>query len=449
MALPPGPRSPAFAQAMRWMRSPVDLMEDSRERFGETFTLRMSRVGALVFVSDPGSIKRLFAADRDNRLPEGRAVLLEPVLGRRSLLLLEGDEHLRSRRLMLPPFHGERMRAYEAVMAEIAARELDSWPLRERFPLHPRMQSITLEVILRAVFGIDDPARRERLGALLVRVLDVVSSPRAQVIGLAARRLGRLGPYGRLQAVLEETDSVLHEQIAERRAAADLDGRDDILSLLVAARFEDGQPMSNAEVRDQLVTLLFAGHETTATALAWAFDLLFRNPDAMDRLRVELAGGRDGYLDAVVTETLRVRPVVPSVGRLLTSPATLGGFELPAGTAVMPSIYLVHTRADLYPEPYEFRPERFLGGAPDTFSWIPFGGGTRRCLGAAFASFEMKVVMRTILRRAELRPATDRPEPYGHRNVTLSPRNGTPAILEERRPAGRDAPAREGERAAV
>ncbi|HEX2372102.1 MAG TPA: cytochrome P450 [Solirubrobacterales bacterium] len=449
MALPPGPRSPAFVQAMQWMRSPVDVMESSRERFGETFTLRMSHVGALVFVSDPSSIKRLFAADRDNRLPEGRTVLLEPVLGRRSLLLLEGDEHLRSRRLMLPPFHGERMRAYEAVMAEIAARELDSWPLRERFSLHPRMQAITLEVILRAVFGIADPARRERLGALLVRVLDVVSSPRSQVIGLAARRLGRLGPYGRLQAVLDETDAVLHEQIAERRAATDLDGRDDILSLLVAARFEDGEPMSDAEVRDQLVTLLFAGHETTATALAWAFDLLFRNPDAMDRLRGEVADGRDGYLDAVVTETLRVRPVVPSVGRLLTSSATLGGFDVPAGTAVMPSIYLVHTRADLYPEPYEFRPDRFLDGAPDTFSWIPFGGGTRRCLGAAFASFEMKVVMRTILRRSELRAATDRPEPYGHRNVTLSPRNGTPAILENRRPAGRDAPAREGERAAV
>jgi cytochrome P450 len=169
----------------------------------------------------------------------------------------------------------------------------------------------------------------------------------------------------------------------------------------------------------------------------------------MDCLRAEVADGRDGYLDAVVTETLRVRPVVPSVGRLLTSPATLGGFDVPAGTAVMPSIYLVHTRADLYPEPYEFRPDRFLDGAPDTFSWIPFGGGTRRCLGAAFASFEMKVVMRTILRRSELRAATDRPEPYGHRNVTLSPRNGTPAILENRRPAGRDAPARQGERAAV
>ncbi len=439
MALPPGPSAPALVQAMRWMRSPVKLMEDSRERFGETFTLRMARVGTLVFISDPQSIKRLFAQDRDNRLPEGRTVLLEPVLGRRSLLLLEGDDHLRSRRLMLPPFHGERMRAYEAVMAEIADRELDSWPLGERFALHPRMQAITLEVILRAVFGIDDPARRERLSELLVRILNVTSSPRAQVIGLAARRFGRVGPDRRLQTVLDEADGALFEQIAERRAAPDVAERNDILSMLVAARFEDGEPMSDVEVRDQLMTLLLAGHETTATALAWAFDLLFRTPDAMARLRAELAEGHDSYLDAVATETLRVRPVVPSVGRLLTSNAELGGFEVPSGTAVMPSIYLVHTRADLYPEPYEFRPERFLEGAPDTFGWIPFGGGTRRCLGAAFASFEMKVVLRTLLRRAELRPATDRPEPYGHRNVTLSPRNGTPAILVERsaaRPTG-------------
>jgi cytochrome P450 family 135 len=436
MALPPGPSAPALVQAMRWMRSPVKLMEGSRERFGETFTLRMARVGTLVFISDPQSVKRLFANDRDNRLPEGRTVLLEPVLGSRSLLLLEGEDHIRSRRLMLPPFHGERMRAYERVMAEIANRELDSWRIGERFALHPRMQAITLEVILRAVFGIDDPARRERLSRLLVRILAVTSSPRAQVIGLAARRFGRVGPYRRLQTVLDETDGALFEQIAARRADPDVAGRDDVLSMLVAARFDDGEQMSDGEVRDQLMTLLLAGHETTATALAWAFDLLFRSPEAMERVRAELAEGRDGYLDAVATETLRVRPVVPSVGRLLTSDAELGGFELPAGTAVMPSIYLVHTREDLYSEPYEFRPERFLEGAPDTFGWIPFGGGTRRCLGAAFASFEMKVVLRTILRRAKLRPATDRAEPYGHRNVTLSPRNGTPAILSDREPLG-------------
>jgi cytochrome P450 family 135 len=194
-------------------------------------------------------------------------------------------------------------------------------------------------------------------------------------------------------------------------------------------------------VRDQLMTLLLAGHETTATALAWAFDLLFRTPAAFERLREELPRGSDGYLDAVVTETLRVRPVVPSVGRLITSKSKLGGFELPAGTAVMPSIYLVHMRPDLYPNPDEFRPERFLDGGPETYAWIPFGGGTRRCLGAAFASFEMKVVLRTILRRTVLSPGTDRAEPFGHRNVTLSPRHGTPAILDERWEAPQPAPA--------
>jgi cytochrome P450 family 135 len=435
MALPPGPSTPALVQAVRWMRSPVELMEDCRDRFGETFTLRMARVGTLVFISDPSSVKRLFSSDRDNRLPPGRTFLLEPVLGHRSLLLLEGDEHLRSRRLMLPPFHGERMRAYEGVIAQAANRELDTWPTGERFALHPRMQAITLEVILRAVFGVDDPARRERLTGLLVRLLDQTSSPRAQVIGLISRPLGRLGPYGRLVRLMAQIDATLMEQIAERRADPRADGRDDILSLLVCARFDDGEPMSDSEVRDQLMTLLLAGHETTATALAWAFDLLFRAPRAIERLDAELAEGRDGYLDAVVTETLRVRPVVPSVGRLITSDAKLGGFELPARTAVMPSIYLVHMRPDLYPDPHEFRPQRFLEGGPETYAWIPFGGGTRRCLGAAFASFEMKVVLRTILRRTVLRPGTDVAEPFGHRNVTLSPRHGTPAILEERHPA--------------
>ena len=448
MALPPGPSAPRLVQAIRWMRSPVKLMEDCRERYGETFTVSMSRVGELVFISDPSSVKRLFSADRENRLPPGRTVLLEPVLGPRSLLLLEGDDHLRSRRLMLPPFHGERMRAYEAVIAAAADREIDSWPLGERFPLHPRMQSITLEVILRAVFGVEDAARRERLRGLLVGILELTSSPSAQVVGLTLRRLGRFGPYGRLMRLMERTDAALYELIAERRADKEVEGRDDILSMLVAARFDDGEPMSDAEVRDQLMTLLLAGHETTATALAWAFDLLFRSPEALQRLRAELAEGHDAYLDAVATETLRVRPVVPSVGRLITADTKLGGHQLPAGTAVMPSIYLVHMRDDLYPEPHEFRPERFLDGAPDTYSWIPFGGGTRRCLGGAFATFEMKIVLRTVLRRALLRPGTDRPEPFGHRNVTLSPRNGTPAILEERRPR-QPSDARDADRAAV
>jgi cytochrome P450 len=418
---------------MRWLRRPVELMEDARDRFGETFTVRLARVGELVFVSDPQSLKRLFSADRENTLPAGRTFLLEPLVGRRSLLLLEGEDHLRSRKLMLPPFHGERMRAYEGLMERIADAEVDTWPVDERFPLHPRMQAITLEVILRAVFGVEDDVRRERLRGLLVRMLELTESPSAQMIGLLSRPLRRFGPYGRLMRLRDQVDAELYAQIAERRADPDAGERDDILSLLVAARFEDGEPMSDAEVRDQLMTLLLAGHETTATALAWAFDQLFRNPETFERLQAEIADGHDSYLDAVATETLRIRPVVPTVGRLIHSPMELGGYELPAETAIMAAIYLAHMREDTYPDPYEFRPERFLDGGPETYSWVPFGGGTRRCLGAAFASFEMKVVLRTILRRAELRPGSDRPEAWGRRNVTLSPRTGTPAILARRR----------------
>jgi cytochrome P450 len=408
-------------------------MDDSRARFGETFTLRFAGVGSLVFISDPPSLKRLFAADRENRLPPGRGLLLEPVMGPRSVLLLEGDEHLRRRRLMLPPFHGERMRAYEEVISRAAQREIASWPLDRPFSLHARMQAITLDVILRAVFGVEDAERREALRSHLRRVLGMTAAPGRQVVGLAVRRLGRYGPYRSFQSLLDRTDDLLGAEIAERRADPEVGDRQDILSMLVAARFDDGSAMDDRELRDQLMTLLLAGHETTATALAWAFDLLFRRPDAMERLREEALGDEHAWTDAVANETLRIRPVVPQVGRELLAPMELGGWELPAGTGAFPAIYLVHTRGDLYPEPHAFRPERFLNGGPETYSWIPFGGGTRRCLGAAFAQFEMRVVLREVARAAELRPASERPERVVLRNVTLSPREGTRAILTARR----------------
>jgi len=410
----------------------VPFLERCRERYGETFTLRILRAGRLVLISDPPSIKRLFAADRDNRLPEGRIFILEPILGRHSVLLLEGEEHLRVRRLMLPPFHGERMRAYEETIAAATEREIASWPLGETFALHPRMQAITLEVILGAVFGVEDARRRDELRELLVTILERTRSGRAQFVGLATRRMGPLGPWRRFSGVLERTDAILLEQIAERRRAPDLAERQDILSMLCAARFEDGEPMGDREIRDQLMTLLLAGHETTATALAWAIDLLFHNPEPAARLRESVGAGRGDYLDAVGQETLRLRPVVPQVGRQIAEAGTYGGHELAAGTVVMPAIYLVHTRPDVYREPYEFRPERFLDGGPETFSWIPFGGGTRRCLGATFASFEMRVVLRTLTERAELRPASEAPERIVRRNVTLAPRGGVPARLVSR-----------------
>jgi cytochrome P450 len=430
--LPPGPRLPAAVQTFGLVARPVSFFESCRRRFGQTFTLRILRAGDMVFISDPPSLKRLFAADRQNTIAPGRNVVLRPILGPRSLLLLEGEDHLRRRKLMLPPFHGERMRAYEEVMSRATEREVATWPVGSEFRLHPSMQAITLEVILSAVFGVEEGARREALKRNLIEVLGTTRSPLA--IGLTIDRMRRLPRYRRVVETLAETDRILLDEIADRRADPRLEEREDILSMLVAARFEDGSEMSDPELRDQLMTLLMAGHETTATGLAWAFDLLFRAPEKLDRLRAEVADG-DGteYLDAVIKETLRVRPVVPFVGRELREEAELGGYGLPAGTVVMPAILLAHTDPDVYPQPHEFRPERFLGDAtPDAFGWIPFGGGTRRCIGAAFAEFEMRVVLSTILQRVTLRPATDRPERIVRRNVTLSPRGGTPAVLVER-----------------
>jgi cytochrome P450 family 135 len=418
-------------QTARLIARPVAFLEHCRRRYGDTFTARVLRAGTMVFASDPHSLKRLFAADRQNTIAPGRNVVLAPVLGGRSLLLLEGEEHLRRRKLMLPPFHGERMRAYEQVMAEATERQVAAWPLGEPFRLHESMQAITLEVILRAVFGVEDDRRRTELRQNLVGILSTTRSPRA--IGLTFASLRRLPSHRRVARMLADTDRLLFAEIAERRADPELEAREDILSLLVAARFEDGSRMEERELRDQLMTLLLAGHETTATALAWAFDLLFRAPDKLRRLREEVDDGGHAYLDAVIEETLRIRPVVPFVGRQLRNGAELGGYQLPVGTVVMPAIYLTHTRSDLYPDPYAFVPERFLDSGTETYSWIPFGGGTRRCIGGAFAQFEMRVVLATILRRADLRSATDEPQRMVRRNVTLSPREGTPAVLAARR----------------
>ncbi len=429
-AAPPRLRAPRAVQTYRFITDPVGFAEAGRKRFGDTFAARIFPAGEAVFVSDPDSLKRLFGADRVNTIAPGRNIVLEPLLGRRSVLLLEGSEHMQRRKLMLPPFHGERMRAYEGMIESLARREVAAWPLGERFALHPSMQAITLEVILSAVFGVGEE-RREGLRRRLIAILAATQSPVA--VGMSFPYVRRLPHYRRIRALIAETDALLATEIAERRADPELEAREDILSMLVAARYDDGEGMDDGEIRDQLMTLLMAGHETTATSLAWALELLFRAPDSMERLRAELEQGGADYLDAVVEESMRLRPVVPFTGRLLTEPAELGGYELPAGRVVFASIWLAHTREATFPDPYSFRPERFLDGSTETYSWIPFGGGTRRCLGAAFALFEMKVALRTILRHAVLRPAGERPEPIVRRNVTLAPKHGTPAVLVERR----------------
>jgi cytochrome P450 family 135 len=457
--LPPEPKSSPLVQTLRWSFRPLPFMQECRERYGDSFSVKfLGFERPMVMISDPAAIKALYT-ERAHGLPPGRNIVLEPILGSRSLLLLEGSEHLARRKLMLPPFHGERMRSYEPILGEILTEEIDSWPLGEEFAIHPRMQSITLELILRVVFGVAAGPRLERLRGMLSGVLAETASPWTQLIGLASRRFGSRGPLAKFEGRLKEVDDLLYAEIAERRAEGGLEERDDILSALMLARFEDGagsaegmseiagdderegvkrdsDGLSDVELRDQLLTLLLAGHETTATALAWSFDLLLRHPRELARLRDSLEAGEDDYLRATITESLRLRPVVPLAGRRLATDLVAGDLELPAGTDVTPAIWLTHTRADVYPEPFAFRPERFLEEGPDTYSWIPYGGGIRRCLGASFAEFEMRIVLREVLTRCELRQADPAPEKVGRRNITLSPRAGTPVALTVRHPAG-------------
>src|SRR3954451_12669248 len=428
MALPPGPTEGPARQTMRWLARPIALLEDCRRTYGDSFSLNLLGFRTpLVMVSHPDAVKALYT-ERGHALPPGRTLSLRPIVGDRSVLLLEGSAHLSRRNLMLPPFHGERMRAYEPIMREAAAREIDRWPDAEPFAVHPSMQAITLEVILRAVFGVE----RRDLADLLRELLRLTASAQLQFLVLLARRFGGPDPLERFDALTSRIDEILLAEIADRRADPDTAQRDDICSLLVEARFEDGAPMDDREIRDQLLTLLVAGHETTATALAWTLDLLAHHPEALNRLSGEVDAGEETYLRAVIAESLRLRPVVPLAGRRLTSDLSVDGLDLPAGTDVTPAIWLTHTRADTYPEPYAFRPERFLDGAPATYAWIPFGGGIRRCLGAAFAELEMRVVLTEILRRRVPRAASPRAERVARRNVTFSPRHGT-RILAARR----------------
>lgn len=410
-------------------------MQECREKHGDSFSLRfLGFERPMVLISDPAAIKALYM-ERANGLPPGRNIVLEPILGSRSVLLLEGADHLARRKLMLPPFHGERMRAYESIVEEIVAAEIDSWPLDREFPIHSRMQAVTLEVILRVVFGISEGPRLERLRGMLATVLQETASPTAQLVGLAARRFGGRGPWAKFEGQLKAVDELLYAEIAEHREKSDLAERDDILSMLMLAEFEDGGHMDDTELRDQLMTLLLAGHETTATALAWTFDLLLRHQTVLGRLRDSLEAGEEDYLRATISESLRLRPVIPLAGRRLVKELSVDGLTLPAGTDVTPAIWLTHTRADLYPEPFAFQPERFLETPPDTYAWIPFGGGIRRCLGATFAEFEMRIVLREVLTRCDLRKASPAPEKTGRRNITLSPKAGTPVIVTARRPA--------------
>ncbi len=423
--LPDGPRAPALVQIARWIARPLQLLDACKQRYGSVFSLNSPREGRFVIVSDPELVRQIFKAPTDVLLAGvGNATLLEPMLGKSSLLTLDGDEHLRQRRLLLPAFHGERMQAYAREMREITEASIEHWPIGSPFALHPIMQSITLDVILKTVFGIANVERSAQLRSSLVELLDVVTKPWLMFPGI----LG-IDPFRyewlQLTKMKRRVDDELYAIIAEARRGGG--GGEDVLAMMLAARDEAGQPMTDVEVRDQLVTLLLAGHETTATALAWTFDRLLAHPSVYERLRSELAAGNDEYLDAVIRETLRVRPILPLIGRYVGKPYQLGRWTLPAGTRVAPSIYLLGRRPDAYPEPERFMPERWLGAKPDPYTWIPFGGGTRRCIGMAFAQFEMRIVLQTIIPRVPL-SAVGGDARVVRRGITLAPEGGTRVV---------------------
>jgi cytochrome P450 len=444
--LPPGPRLPATVQSLIWMRRAQWMLDTCQARFGDMFTLKIANEGTWVVTSDPRVIKQVFTGDpRLLHAGEANRILL-PVLGPNSVLLLDDDPHLRQRKLMLPAFHGQRMERYGELMSRVAAQEIESWPTGEPYRLRPRMQAMTLEIILRAVFGLSEGPRLERLRDELRRLLDISTKPLrgAALMMLGAERVSRLGSF---QRELERVNRPIFEEIAHRREAADLSGREDIMSLLLQATHEDGSPMSDEELRDELITLLVAGHETTANALSWAVERLCRHPEKLERLTGEVRAGENGYLQAVVQETLRLRPVISIVLRRLAEPMEIGGRLLPAGVSIVPSIHLVHRRADIYPRPDEFRPERFLEQPPGTYTWIPFGGGVRRCLGAAFARYEMETVLRELVSRRTLTPSRAASERVYRRAITETPRRDAEVLVGRRPAAAGDESAREVEAA--
>jgi cytochrome P450 len=413
--LPPGPAMPRALQAVGWTQRPLPFLERCQRRYGDTFTLRILHWGDWVLLCDPDDVKKVFTAGSAVGVDVANP-LLGPILGSRSVMLLEEPEHMTRRKLMLPAFHGRSIEVDAEMMAEVARREIGRWPVGEPFELWPRMQAITQEVVMRAVFGAGENERLGRLRELLRGLTVWMNDPRnlALLATFGPRWIVRSRRYRQAMAPVEE--AVL-EEVRRRRAAGDL--REDVVSMLVAARYEDGSPMSEQDLRDELLTLLTDG--PTSTSLAWTFERLLRNPEKLERAREDARDGDGAYLDAVIKETLRVRPPVPVVVRQLLEPMRLGGYELPAGTTVAPCIHLIHRNEAIYPQAKSFVPERFLGRQPGTYTWIPFGGGTRRCLAASYAEMEMKRVLRTVFAEVDLQPVESRSERMRKSAISFSP----------------------------
>ena len=430
-ALPPGPRMPVLLQTLGTWTRPMAFLERSRRRYGGRFTVRLIGQPPMVMISDPQEIKEIFQAPPDVLHPGEGARILEPLVGRHSVILLDEGPHLEQRKLMLPAFHGERVQRLSGLMTELAEHEVRSWPREEIVALHPRLQRLTLEIILRAVFGLERGSQLDALRELLTRIL-AFSESRLSVLPPLPRVLSRFGPPALLEQLIAQADELIYALIDERRSEH-VEG-DDVLALLLAARREDSSPMTPEELRDELMTALVAGHETTASQLAWAFERLAREPAVLGRLQDELDGGEEeSYLTATINEILRLQPVLPNAEpRLVKQPVEIGGVLYPPGVALFANAYLVHHDPAIYPDPYALRPERFLGRQPGTYTWIPFGGGRRRCLGASFALLEMKIVLRAVLRHCGLSAASRRRERTRRRSITISPAEGCRVILRDR-----------------
>ena len=425
--LPPGLPLPSVLQVVGWWNRPLAFHESCRRRYGKRYTVRLLGAPPFVMHADPEHIREIFTAPPDVLHPGEGAKILEPVVGTYSVILLDEQAHLAQRRLMLPAFHGDKMQKLSALVGEVTEREVAGWPTDSRVALHPRLQALTLEVILRAVFGMGEGDELDALRDALTRILDFATQPMTLVPYLQ-RELGGRSRWGKFVALRKEADDIVYALIDGRRAADDVDG-DDVLAMLLAARHEDGSPMSPTELRDELMTMLVAGHETTASSLAFGMNMLARNPHVVDELRRE----DDDYLQATIQEILRSRPVLPNAApRLVKKPIEVGGWKYEPGVCLVANSYLVHHDPEIYPDPYSFRPDRFLGEQPGTYTWIPFGGGRRRCLGASFALLEMRTVLREVLRRYDLSPGTDSAELSRRRSITISPRWGASTVLHAR-----------------
>lgn len=460
MALPPGPSTPGVLQTLSFLRDPVGTLRRNTSRWGYLYTRGDAVWGPHVMVSDPALIKQVVMAEPGVFNAGENNAIAAFLLGQTSVMLLDGAAHARERRRLTPPFTGERMHAYGAAMREVTREIISTWKEGDTLSLLAPMQRITLQIILRTVFGLTEGPRRDELTTQLSAMVGRVQSAFGMLLVIPAlqRDLGPLTPWAAFVKARSRVNELIHAEIDERRerlASPEGDHRDDVLSLLLRARDEDGRATTNEDLRDELMTLLVAGYETTATSLCWLFEKILAHPGVEARILAEIAAAKPEapfqleYLDATIKEALRMRPIVPMLGRRSKVPVKLGEHEIPAETMVFPTVYTTHHRADIYPEPDAFRPERFLGKKVDPYAWFPFGGGNRRCLGMAFALYEMKIVAATVLPRLRLRLARPAPLRVVLRGFSFAPEGGTLITIVGPRPAAPSGEAGEqaGERA--